>query len=290
MWDSILAAPKPSSPLSASISPPTSLPRLSASIAPPKSLLPLSPPIATPFSMAALLGAPTPPSETTGAKLQQVRERFQKRLGKIADALPIRAGRLVPSEEDMILGGATRLNVSVLFLDICGFSKIESGTDDEQDYVFKIMNLFMSEMLTVVRDFGGDFEKNTGDGLMAYFSGGTEKEQAKKAVDAAVTMHCYNDQVLGSLLERNGLQRIKFRIGIEVGKVTVAKVGVRSGFHHSLVAIGNTANVACKLMNLIPDGGTVLGAYTKGLLAPEWQSQTKEIPQKLEAVMAFAPE
>jgi len=46
------------------------------------------------------------------------------------------------------------------------------------------MNVFMSEMITLVRDFDGRFEKNTGDGLMAYFGEGakTDAERVKPAV------------------------------------------------------------------------------------------------------------
>jgi class 3 adenylate cyclase len=50
--------------------------------------------------------------------------------------------------------------------------------------------------------------------------------------------------------------------------------GGGDGDHRSLVAIGNTANVACKLMTLIPAGGVVLGCRTRGYLPTEWQAQT----------------
>jgi adenylate cyclase len=40
---------------------------------------------------------------------------------------------------------------------------------EQQKAVLVLMNIFMAEMLNIVRDFGGSYEKNTGDGLMAYF-------------------------------------------------------------------------------------------------------------------------
>ena len=127
-------------------------------------------------------------------------------------------------------------------------SSHESLDDNDQDKVLKLLNLFMAEMLHVVRALRGDFEKNTGDGMMAYFKDGAESECAQRAVDAAVTMHCYNDQVISPRLKTNGLPEVRFRVGIETGLVTIANVGVR-GDHHSLVAIGNVPNVACKLLN-----------------------------------------
>jgi adenylate cyclase len=129
-------------------------------------------------------------------------------------------------------------------------------------------------MLQVVKMYDGDFEKNTGDGLMAYFKGISESESAQRAVDAAVTMHCYNDQVISRRLAAIGFREIKFRIGIEAGLVTIANVGVHGGSHRSLVAIGTPPNVACKLMTLIPDGGIVLGNYTRGILSEDWKKET----------------
>jgi adenylate cyclase len=92
-------------------------------------------------------------------------------------------------------------------------------------------------------------------------------------------MHHYNDHVISPRLKRLNLPEVKFRIGIETGSVVIANVGVRGGDgdHRSLVAVGTTANVACKLMTLIPGGGVVLGDATRGHLSPEWQVQTTQI-------------
>jgi class 3 adenylate cyclase len=216
------------------------------------------------------------PSATTFSNLRKVGERFDKRLAKVLAVLPVGKGRVAPDDDDLAIGDARRLRLSVLFLDICKFSQIPSFVTDDDDSVLKLLNLFMAEMLFVVREHGGVFEKNTGDGLMAYFDVGSESDCTQRAVDAAVTMHYYNDQVLTPRLEEIGLPEMKFRLGIETGLVTIGNVGVR-GDHHSLVAIGNVPNIACKLMNLLPDGGIALGSYTHSLLAAEWQAQTTSL-------------
>lgn len=220
--------------------------------------------------------SPASPSATTYSQIQMAEERFEKRLRKLRDILPISSGRVVPSDDDLPIGDARRLRLAVLFLDICAFSQVPSYDGNDQDQVLKLLNLFMAEMLHVVRMHGGDFEKNTGDGLMAYFKDGSESECTQRAIDAAVTMHCYNDQVISPRLRTIGLPEIKFRVGIETGLVTIANVGVR-GDHHSLVAIGNVPNIACKLMKLIQNGGIVLGNYTRNLLSEDWQKETQSI-------------
>jgi class 3 adenylate cyclase len=85
--------------------------------------------------------------------------------------------------------------MAVLFLDICNLSKMNSESQAEHERVLRVLNLFIAEMLRVVREYDGEFEKNTGDGLMAYFAG-TNEVCTLRAVDAALRMHSLNEQVL----------------------------------------------------------------------------------------------
>ena len=137
-----------------------------------------------------------------------------------------------------------------------------------------LMNLFISEMISIVREHDGHFEKNTGDGLMAYFGEGssTDVERVKPAVEAAAVMHYFNDEILGPFLDSKNVARIKFRVGIDVGPVTLARLGVKStnSDYNSMVAIGTIANVANKLMRLIPDGGICVGEYAYNNLPNNW--------------------
>ena len=121
----------------------------------------------------------------------------------------------------MRLGEGKHFDImTVMFLDICKFSDRPNWTTEEQKAVLKTLNIFMGEMLSIVRDFGGEFEKNTGDGLMAYFGAGAGSiaESIKPAAEAAVMMHYINDHFIGYLLKKSGYDPIRFRIGIDVGQ------------------------------------------------------------------------
>jgi class 3 adenylate cyclase len=144
---------------------------------------------------------------------------------------------------------------------------------DAQKAVLKSLNIFMGEMLTIVRDFDGVFEKNTGDGLMAYFGEGAsnEAEAVAPAVEAAVTMHYVNDCLLDYFLKKDGGTPITFRVGIDVGPITLGKVAIHGGTHGSVLAIGTTANIACKVMEAIPEGGIAIGNRTYELLPNNWK-------------------
>jgi class 3 adenylate cyclase len=142
------------------------------------------------------------------------------------------------------------------------------------------MNVFMAEMLSIVHDFGGTYEKNTGDGLMAYFGEGetTDSARVKPAVEAALTMHFFNDQLFTPWLKGEGRRPISFRVGIDHGPVTIARVGIR-GEKSSRVAIGTTANLACKLMNRIPNGGVCIGQNIYRNLPHNWAQTCRQCDQ-----------
>jgi adenylate cyclase len=228
--------------------------------------------------LSVLATLPENPSKWTKGFKQRVTERFDKRLSLLQERIDaVVKGRVVPDIDDLSIGTGTQHQLSILFLDICGFSQLLNWQPEDQKSVLALMNVFMSEMISLVRDFEGHFEKNTGDGLMAYFGEGakTDAERVKPAVEAATAMHYFNDHILGPVLDSIKVPRLRFRIGIDVGPVTLARVGVKSGDsnYSSIVAIGTIANVACKLMTLIPDGGICVGQYAYNNLPNNWASR-----------------
>jgi len=98
---------------------------------------------------------------TTPADVRNAEESFDKRLAKLKDVIPITDGRVVPADDDLAIGAAKRMKPAVLFLDICKFSQIPSYDEADQDNVLRVLNLFMAEMLYVIRAHQGEFEKNT---------------------------------------------------------------------------------------------------------------------------------
>ncbi|MFC6645543.1 adenylate/guanylate cyclase domain-containing protein [Granulicella cerasi] len=231
-------------------------------------------------AIAALLGGTIPgsPSKFTQRYLDGVVARCNRRIGVLQDRIDgVVEGRVMPDRDDVTIGSGRQFNLAILFLDICGFSSRPNWTGDEQKAVLKTMNMFMAEMLSIVHDFGGTYEKNTGDGFMAYFgeTGGTVSERIKPAAEAALVMHYINDVYLSPWFSNNGIAPIKFRIGIDYGPVTIARVGIH-GEKSSLVAIGTSANIANKLMLRIPNGGICIGDEVKRNLPNNWGTTCRQ--------------
>jgi class 3 adenylate cyclase len=196
---------------------------------------------------------------------------------KISAAPDLQSGRVVPDDDDLAIGQGKRLPMAVLFLDISGFSNRRSETEEEQGLILKILNLFFTEMIRIAEEYGGTVEKNTGDGLMAYFEdgGGTPSETgSKRAVACALTMMAANDHLIKPILQATPAPEIMFRISIDYGTVTVARLGAPRRFN-SNVAIGATANFACKMLSFAGPGDIVIGATARLQLPGSWYQFTK---------------
>jgi adenylate cyclase len=234
-------------------------------------------------AFAALGGTSLAPGKLTKVYQDIVFARLLKRWNELEERVDASTqGRVIPGVDQLLIGEGKHFELmAVLFLDICKFSGLPSWTTEEQKGVLKILNIFMGEMLSVVRDYDGHFEKNTGDGLMAYFGEGTSTlaEAVKPAVECAVMMHYVNDNLIWYFLKKAGFEPIRFRVGIDVGPITLGKVAITGGSHGSVLAIGTTANLACKIMRLIPDGGICIGEKTFTNLPNTWKISCKPLTE-----------
>lgn len=227
------------------------------------------------------LAPPPPPPPAPPKPKQWTRNYLQneiiRRIDMRANALQRRLGAItrgltMPDLDRIPVGSGRQFELAIMFLDIVGFTKLPNANFEDQRNTLAMLHLFTGEMMQISREYTGVFEKNTGDGMMAYF--GTETKDAvesvRRAVDAALVMNYVHHNHINPLFLSKGWPAINFRIAIDYGPVTVARVGARSGLS-SFVAIGDTANTACRLMRLLPNGGIALGHRAAELIPQEWQ-------------------
>lgn len=202
-------------------------------------------------------------------------ERIEKLRTKIATRASSPTGRVIPDDTDLAIGAGRRLSLTVMFIDISHFSSRQSITADEQELMLRVLNLFFTEMIHIVEDYGGYVEKNTGDGLMAYFEDqpgdGIGGNSTKRAVACALTMVAANEQLISPVLRATGVSPIEFRATLDHGSITIARIGAPQRFNAN-VAIGNTANFAARMLGLINPGDIALGAMARDRLPPLWQA------------------
>lgn len=199
-------------------------------------------------------------------------QRTLATLNRIVDRDAVSTGRVIPAAEDIPIYDGRRLEATVMFLDISKFSQRPAWTEEEQVVLLRVLSLFFTEMIRVVEDYGGVVEKNTGDGLMAYFVRHPEDTISvqQRALSAALTMFYAADNFINPVLKSSSLPPLDFRICMDHGPITVAKVGSARGFN-GIVAIGTTANIASKMLTVADPNTILMGTMALAGIPASWQ-------------------
>jgi adenylate cyclase len=142
-------------------------------------------------------------------------EAQKQRIASLRDKIKRRPaigdGRVVPADDDLSICDGRRLSIAIMFIDICGFSSRPMDTAAEQDLMLRILNLYFTEMIRIAEEYGGNVEKNTGDGLLIYFNdneGNPPASGPKRAVSCALTMFATTKYLLNPIIVNSNAKPI----------------------------------------------------------------------------------
>ena len=133
--------------------------------------------------------------------------------------------------------------ITVLFCDLRDFTVL-SEARLPYDVVY-LLNRYFAIVGQAVEQAGGRLDKFIGDGAMALFGlGGNRQDACRQALSAAAAIVRDIGQ-LNEELSRDFATQLKIAIGIHTGPSVVGVMGY--GAAKSLTAIGDTVNVASRL-------------------------------------------
>lgn len=149
---------------------------------------------------------------------------------------------------EVSLSGEERV-ATVVFSDIRNFTKMSAGRPPAE--VLKWLNMYVTAMDQVIRDYDGFLNKFIGDGLMIIFGlplSQGPSEDARLAVEASLAML----ERVESLNEENAndptIPQLRIGIGIHTGSLMAGSIGSASRQEYSV--IGATVNLASRLESL----------------------------------------
>lgn len=150
--------------------------------------------------------------------------------------------------EDIALTGK-RLNVTILFTDIRGFTAFTEQVCEEQgpEAVVKMLNEYMAAMVAIIVKYRGHVNKFIGDGILAVFS--DDDEGAVPGDHALRTVCCATEMVTLPGQFQTGS-------GIHTGLVVVGNVGSADKMEYTV--LGDTVNLASRLESLNKEHHTKL--------------------------------
>jgi adenylate cyclase len=154
----------------------------------------------------------------------------------------------IDSTEDIELSGK-RLNVTILFTDIRGFTAFSEKLCDEQgpEALVKLLNEYMSQMVAIIVRYGGQVNKFIGDGILAIFS--DDDEGAVPGDHAIRAVRCANEMVTAPSQFSTGS-------GIHTGIAIVGNIGSADKMEYTV--LGDTVNLASRLESLNKEHHTKL--------------------------------
>ncbi|HTB11285.1 MAG TPA: adenylate/guanylate cyclase domain-containing protein [Bryobacteraceae bacterium] len=219
-------------------------------------------------TIAAQTGLALASAVTRGELLKREVEQAAMRLylsPQVADLITSKGGGVE-------LGGVLQ-PVTVLFADIRNFTKLSEHLDARE--VVNLLNEFFTAMTEVILESGGTLDKYIGDCVMALFGAPVPAAgDTQRAVEAAIAM-----QREAARLDT----QIQIGVGIHSGLAVVGNIGSAQRMQYT--AIGDTVNVAARLVHLAAPGQIIVSEDVRssaaGFFEPLGEVELKGRQQKM---------
>jgi class 3 adenylate cyclase/tetratricopeptide (TPR) repeat protein len=173
-----------------------------------------------------------------------------------------------------------RRQVTVLFADIAGYTKLSSELDAEKTHA--LLNRYFEAVDGIVERYGGSVDKHMGDNVMAVFGAPiAHDDDPLRAVRAVLDIH----ERMAALSDEAG-HRLRAHIGIASGQVVASGTG--SDSHREYTVTGDAVNLAARLEGLAGSGQTLVSEAVQQRTAGRFEA-TGLGPQTLKGIEQPVP-
>ncbi len=188
-------------------------------------------------------------------------ENVKTHLGKF---VPESVKRIIEARPDAPDLEKTSQDVSVLFLDIAGYTSLsETVPPDKMNY---LIETYFSGFLDHIHQNKGDINETAGDGLMIIFQEADRKLHARNAVKTALAIQEATAEINTNLEGR--FETVVVNIGINSGTASVGSTRFEgiTGTRWTYTASGPVTNVAARIGSLAKHGEILIGEATARLI------------------------
>jgi adenylate cyclase len=141
--------------------------------------------------------------------------------------------------------GGEKMNITVLFSDIVGFTSISEQLGPVE--LVRLLNEYLTEMTAIIKDrFNGTLDKFIGDAIVAIFGAPfAAADDPIRAVNAALAMQEKAAELQEHWRSRGEKFVFGIGVGINTGPAVVGNIGSPDRLNYT--CIGDTVNVAARL-------------------------------------------
>ena len=159
---------------------------------------------------------------------------------------------------DDILRGGERRDITLMFVDIRGFTSMSESMAASD--VTEVVQMYLDHLSGIIFTWDGTVDKYVGDEIMAFWNAPRLQEN-----HALLAVRCAYDCInrAGELQQKllaKGLPPIRWGIGINSGPAVVGNMGSRSRLQYT--ALGDTVNTAARFCAHAPAFQVLIGQET----------------------------
>jgi class 3 adenylate cyclase/HAMP domain-containing protein len=188
-------------------------------------------------------------------------ELLEQLKGELSKFVPESVKQLLEQNPDATELEKREKDVSVLFLDIAGYTRLSEQMDPKQ--LNRLVQNYFSAFLEIIHGHGGDVNETAGDGLMVVFqSERSDTQHALNAARAALAIHHQVNQLNQQFAD--AFQPILLHMGINSGVALVGatKLSASAGARWTFTASGPVTNVAARIAAQAQGGEVLASAAT----------------------------
>jgi class 3 adenylate cyclase/HAMP domain-containing protein len=192
--------------------------------------------------------------------LQESRQRLElleQLKGELSKFVPESVKKLLEQSPNATEMEKRTVEVSVLFLDIAGYTRLSEQMDPRR--LNQLVQLYFTSFLEIIQQHHGDVNETAGDGLMVIFQ--SERQATDHALNATRAAFSIRQRVETLNAEYGGVfPSVQLHMGINTGPALVGatKLGPRWTF----TASGPATNLAARFAGSAQGGEIVVGPLT----------------------------
>ena len=175
-----------------------------------------------------------------------------ERMGRLKRYLSPQIAETILQSEDDNLFKSHRREITVVFLDLRGFTAFSDSAEPEE--IMELLRIYHAEMGKLIFEFQGTLERFAGDGIMVFFNDPIPCENhTEKAARMALEMRARVKGLRTGWLKKG--YDLDLGIGLAAGYATLGNIGFEGRMDYG--AVGNVTNLASRLCDEAK-GGQIL--------------------------------
>jgi class 3 adenylate cyclase/HAMP domain-containing protein len=196
--------------------------------------------------------------------LQESRARLElleQLKGELSKFVPESVKRLLEQNPNATELEKKSVEVSVLFLDIAGYTKLSEQLDPKR--LNQLVQTYFSSFLEIIQGHHGDINETAGDGLMVIFQ--ADRAATDHALNATRAAFAVRQRTERLNEEYGGVfPAIALHMGINTGQALVGatKIGAGAAQRWTFTATGPTTNQAARFAGSAQGGEIIVGPET----------------------------